>query len=144
MIRSRLYKGLLDGTMNIGTMFEDEKLKIRNSDKCAYCGAYDDISIDHMIPRYMGGNDSANNLIRACKRCNSSKGKKDMMEWYNSNNLFPPILLLRRYLKLIYTYCSDANLLDFRIDAIDKTSLPFSLDYIPIDYPQPKELILYK
>lgn len=144
MIRSRIYKGLISGNMNIGSMFDDEKIKIKFSDICAYCGSNDNISIDHIIPRYKGGDNCADNLIRVCKHCNSSKGKKDMIEWFYSKNEFPPILILRRYLKLVYAYCIENNLLDCKIDSIDKTLLPFNLDYIPTNFPQPNDIVLYK
>ena len=144
MIRSRIFKGLVSGTMSIGSMFDDEKFKIINSDRCAYCGTKADVSIDHIIPRYSGGDDSASNLIRACKHCNSSKGKKDLMEWYNDKNEFPPILLLRRYLKIVYIYCCNENILYCKLDQINKDSIPFQLNSIPTEYPQPSDLILYK
>ena len=71
MIRSRLYKGLQSGDMEIHSLFDDEKLKLQNGARCVYCGVSTDIS---------------DNLVCACKTCNSSKGKKDLMEWYNDKH----------------------------------------------------------
>ena len=81
MIRARLYKGLKTGTMNIRTIFDDEKIKLQTGQICNYCGAAENLSLDHIFPQRFGGKDDAENLIYACKSCNSSKGKKDLMEW---------------------------------------------------------------
>lgn len=40
---------------------------------CRYCGAADLLSIDHVIPRCQGGDDSTDNLVVACRPCNSRK-----------------------------------------------------------------------
>lgn len=39
MIRAKLFKGLIDGTMNIRTLFDDEKIKLLSGTKCSYCGS---------------------------------------------------------------------------------------------------------
>lgn len=45
---------------------------------CVYCGfdgrpfdAWMQLSIDHVIPRSMGGKDDLSNLVAACRACNS-------------------------------------------------------------------------
>jgi len=80
MIRAKLYKGLCDGTMNVSTLFDDEKVKLISGYKCSYCGSSNNLSLDHIFPQKLGGKDTGDNLIYACKSCNSSKGKKDLME----------------------------------------------------------------
>lgn len=80
MIRAKLYKGLKDGTMNMRSIFDDEKIKIQLENICNYCGCKEKLSLDHIFPQKFGGKDDADNLILACKSCNSSKGKKDLME----------------------------------------------------------------
>ena len=37
MIRAKLFKGLKDGTMNIRTIFDDEKIKLQTGQICNYC-----------------------------------------------------------------------------------------------------------
>ena len=48
---------------------------------CIYCGSRDRITADHVVPIYRGGSHGIGNLVPACKRCNSSKGYKTIMEW---------------------------------------------------------------
>ncbi len=43
---------------------------------CQYCGKkfdQDSLTIDHIIPRSAGGKDSWDNVVSACKECNSKK-----------------------------------------------------------------------
>ena len=55
---------------------------------CNYCGVpitIDNISIDHLYPRYMfqSANEAnkIDNLVLSCRTCNSSKGMKTLEEW---------------------------------------------------------------
>lgn len=142
MIRSKLYKGLNDGSMNIRTILDDEKIKLELGHRCNYCGAIEKLSIDHILPKTLGGPESADNFVYACQSCNSSKGKKDLIEWMVSRNQFLPLMLIRRYLKLVYSYCDSHDLMDKALVELETMELPFRIDLLPIDYPQPCELKL--
>lgn len=48
---------------------------------CFRCGSNSNISLDHVIPLSRGGNHSIGNLMPLCQPCNSSKGKKLLVEW---------------------------------------------------------------
>ncbi len=49
----------------------------RDNYKCAYCGRSDlMLTVDHIIPKSKGGNDSWENLITACTKCNNIKGDR--------------------------------------------------------------------
>lgn len=48
----------------------------RDGHKCLYCGATNDLTLDHVMPKSRGGNSSWTNLATACKKCNSIKGDK--------------------------------------------------------------------
>lgn len=142
MIRSKLFKGLIDGTMNIRTIFDDEKIKLASGQKCSYCGSESNLALDHLFTQKFGGKDVGDNLIYACKTCNSSKGKKDLMEWMAYKKIFPPLLILRRYLKLVINYCLDEGLMEFSIEELRQQRLPFSIEHVPLSYPKPSELKL--
>lgn len=107
---------------------EDMKVERR----CAYCGSFEDLTKDHIIPVKISPPESCkilevHNIVWACKRCNSLKGDKDIFEWYGleRRNEIPRIVE-GKYLKLIYECHScrgtldktDLNL-DGRIDVMD-------------------------
>ena len=48
---------------------------------CAYCGATENITADHVIPVSRGGSHGIGNLVPACSRCNSSKKDRLITEW---------------------------------------------------------------
>lgn len=47
---------------------------------CVYCGDPAD-SADHVVPLARGGRERPNNLVPACRPCNSAKGKRLLHEW---------------------------------------------------------------
>ena len=66
-------------------------IKEANNYECIYCGEkhYEhDLTIDHVHPRTMGGNDITSNCVPACRACNQSKGSTDWLTWFRDN--FPP------------------------------------------------------
>jgi len=48
----------------------------RDKHKCQYCGATKRLTIDHVIPKSKGGDDSWENLVVACSSCNTKKSNK--------------------------------------------------------------------
>lgn len=49
----------------------------RDNYTCRYCGASAPdapLTVDHVIPRALGGDDEPTNLVTACQDCNSGKG----------------------------------------------------------------------
>lgn len=48
----------------------------RDNHKCQYCGSTHKLTIDHVIPRSRGGQDTWTNLVVACSSCNTLKGDK--------------------------------------------------------------------
>lgn len=142
MIRAKLFKGLKNGTMNMRTIFDDEKVKLQTGKVCNYCGSSEKLALDHIFPQKYGGQDNAENLIFACRTCNSSKGKKDLMEWMLFREKFLPLMVIRRYLKLTYSYCQHNGLLDKNIDDLRELKLPFRIDLLPTKYPKPNEIVL--
>ena len=143
MIRARLRKGLVAGTMNVAALAEDEKLKLILPQACCYCGAKQSLSVDHLLPKAKGGPHTGDNMIWSCKSCNSSKGKKDVLVWLAERHQFAPILLLRRYLKLAFEIGAERGLLDTPLELAQGLDLPFSIAAIPREYPNPSELVLW-
>jgi len=62
----------------------NQTLFARDRHICAYCGKHFvskyDLSRDHIVPRYHGGEDTWMNVVTACFSCNQKKGCKTLKE----------------------------------------------------------------
>lgn len=142
IIRSKLNAGLRDGMMNVRSIARDEAMKLKMPQACSYCGSDNNLSMDHLIPRDRGGPESGDNIVWACRPCNSSKGSTDMLVWMQKQNRFRPLLLLRRYLKLAITFCEQQGIMSMPLEDVASLpfDLPFNLEAVPHSYPRPAEL----
>ncbi len=138
MVRSRLAKGLRTGAMNVGSLFDDTRKM--PTDRCVYCAAVPPPALhaDHLIPRHRGGPESGDNLVWACRTCNVRKSSRDMLEWYASQEQFPPLAVLRRYLKLALAESRTRGLMDVKV--VDEPEVTFSLRLVPVKFPPPSGL----
>ena len=48
----------------------------RDGYQCGYCGSKKNLTIDHIIPRSKGGDNSWKNLVTCCSKCNNLKDDK--------------------------------------------------------------------
>lgn len=143
IIRARLYGGMMSGKLKMRSLYDDERLKMTLPQACVYCGAPSTLSLDHLLPRVRGGRDEADNLVWACRTCNSSKSGRDMLEWMSVKNRFPALFILRRYLKLGWSACDDNGALDWSLEDDRCSGLPLSLVLIPITFPPLPKLRLF-
>ncbi len=111
------YKKLKTGEIKISDIFKDNKKQLKKGKECVYCGSNEHLSFDHIIPLNKGGKDNHDNIILACSTCNSSKGDKDLLEWFyvHKNEKRIPKLVLSKYLKIIW----DHHVLERTLDKID-------------------------
>jgi 5-methylcytosine-specific restriction endonuclease McrA len=58
-----------------------KELQRLNRGPCFYCGATEQITVDHVVAIARGGVDGIGNLVPACKSCNSQKRQLTIMEW---------------------------------------------------------------
>lgn len=72
------------------TLTDEQWLLIREcfGNRCAYCGRKLPLEQEHFIALTKGGEYTINNIIPACKSCNSSKGNKDFFVWYPSQSFY--------------------------------------------------------
>jgi 5-methylcytosine-specific restriction endonuclease McrA len=53
----------------------------RDNYTCQYCGRHSiDLTIDHVIPRHLGGKHIWTNVVAACSHCNHHKGGRTLEE----------------------------------------------------------------
>jgi len=53
----------------------------RDGHTCQYCGyTGEDLTLDHVLPRSRGGEDTWENVVTACVRCNVKKGNRTPKE----------------------------------------------------------------
>lgn len=86
---------------------ESDNLKQMGRAKCEYCGSTTPpLTRDHIIPLIKGGINIQNNLVLACKSCNSSKNDRDVFDWYYNvrHEKEIPKMVWSKYLKLVYEY----------------------------------------
>lgn len=58
-------------------MLSRKNILKRDGHRCQYCGTTNGpLTVDHVLPKIYGGNDSWENLVCACTKCNSIKGDK--------------------------------------------------------------------
>ena len=52
--------------------------------QCVYCGeTYElhELTLDHVHPKSLGGEDLTSNLVPACTHCNQDKGSNNWLNW---------------------------------------------------------------
>ena len=59
---------------------EERELTSSYGNLCVYCGNKAE-GIDHVVALANGGAHDLNNAVPACAKCNSSKGKKPLLQW---------------------------------------------------------------
>jgi len=58
-----------------------KSIYLRDNHVCQYCGkSGGNLTIDHIVPRSRGGEDSWENMVVCCSRCNNRKGSKTLEE----------------------------------------------------------------
>ncbi len=93
-------------------------LFLRDEFECQYCGAPNDLTFDHVIPRSKGGRTTWENVVAACSRCNLRKGNMTVaksgltlarkptrptaMQLQNIGRKFPPNYLHESWLDYLY------------------------------------------
>lgn len=58
------------------TVAEWQRIKAAYNHRCAYCVLPLPLEMDHVVPLTKGGAHSKENVVPACKSCNSSKGNR--------------------------------------------------------------------
>ena len=83
--RRRARKAGLPATF---TVQQWESCKEHFNHTCAYCGRQEPLQQEHYIAVTRSGSYAADNVICACKSCNSSKGGKLLNNWYPKQKFY--------------------------------------------------------
>jgi len=91
---------------------------LRDRFTCQYCGAREELTFDHVIPRAKGGNTTWENVVAACSPCNLRKADRmpaDAEMWpmtgpyqpsvsdlHRNGRLFPPNYLHESWMDYLY------------------------------------------
>ena len=91
---------------------------LRDRFTCQYCGAREDLTFDHLLPRSKGGHTTWENVVTACSPCNLRKGDRlarevDMTlrqmpyaptlhDLHHNGRQFPPNYLHESWLDYLY------------------------------------------
>ena len=91
---------------------------LRDRFTCQYCGAREDLTFDHLLPRSKGGQTTWDNVVAACSPCNLAKGDRmprDVDMWprqmpyapsvhdlHRNGRLFPPNFLHESWMDYLY------------------------------------------
>ena len=91
---------------------------LRDKFQCQYCGARDDPTFDHVIPRSKGGLTTWENVVAACSPCNLRKANRlpheirmfptqapyqpSVHDLHNNGRAFPPNHLHQSWLDYLY------------------------------------------
>ena len=81
-VRSPSFEMLLPSVVSLKTFvkpsthpaFTRFNVFLRDRFSCQYCGADDDLTFDHLLPRSRGGQTTWINVVAACSPCNLRKG----------------------------------------------------------------------
>lgn len=97
----------------------------RDDHTCQYCGYRGkELTVDHVLPRRLGGSDDWENLVTCCRKCNLKKGDKPLHE--------TGMTLLRHPRRPRYVpYISLSKYIDGTKNEIWRTYLPFFSDVTP-------------
>lgn len=109
-------KKLKQGEIKMSDVVREDRYQMQEGMKeCIYCSATENLTFDHLIPKNEGGPDIISNQVPACRRCNSSKGATDVIEWYQKRDTSIPRLVWGKYLKLKHDMYEREGMLDEKL-----------------------------
>jgi len=98
--------------------FTRYNLFLRDRFTCQYCGAGEDLTFDHLVPRSKGGITTWENVVTACSPCNLTKGghlpgevdmwpenlpvRPTVQQLHANGRMFPPNYLHESWADFLY------------------------------------------
>ena len=75
------FKALKEGKATMSGTLREWQREHKLSVECVFCGGTSALQTDHLIPKSRGGSDTSDNVVWACRVCNSSRGDKGIFAW---------------------------------------------------------------
>jgi hypothetical protein len=113
------FKKLRNGEITISGTIREWEREQELPKQCVYCSSITNLTTDHLIPRSRGGDESADNVVLACRPCNTSRGEKGIFEWLGlkeKDKLHR--LVAGKYLKQLLALHEQASTLEIAKDQI--------------------------
>jgi 5-methylcytosine-specific restriction endonuclease McrA len=114
----KTFRDLRDGKKQWSDITREDWQFVDAEKACAYCGATEQLSREHIVPRSLKINErcgncdtiqAIHNQVLACRACNSKKGTMGLYAFYKRLRPdtpkffdFLPALLEKKYLKTVY------------------------------------------
>ncbi|EJL31788.1 HNH endonuclease [Brevibacillus sp. BC25] len=76
------------GTGTYLTCTEFTAIRTEPDRECAYCGSREKLCVEHVRPLQHSGPNSRWNVVTACSSCNSRKGARTVIEFYEKSPAF--------------------------------------------------------
>ena len=83
-------RSAINNTPNLLTAEQFAQLRKAAKGRCYYCKTKATLTLDHVVPLARGGHHSADNVVFACKPCNSSKWARDPVDFGRRFGLLLP------------------------------------------------------
>ncbi len=128
-IRSAMFRDLMNGAKKIRPISEDDQFLSR--DHCNYCGSKKKLTTDYIFPKGTFPEYKKENEMIACSFCKSSRKNMDLLEWMETSEDFLPLMVLRRYFKLVHLFCQENDLMNMDLEEALEYELPFEMQYWP-------------
>jgi len=139
------FKKLQSGEMHWSTTIREYLRERENPNECVYCGAEGKLTVEHLLPKSCGGEDTTDNVVMVCAECNSKKGKKKLYEYFTEKNRDKvPRIAEGKYLKMMYELNEKLGTLDIgKKELTEKLCPKCSLKQNCIDEGHENKLTVY-
>ncbi len=114
------FKALRDGEITMSGTIREWQREQELHKECVFCGAEENLHMDHLIPRSRGGEDSADNMVWSCRNCNVSRGDNGIFVWLGlkkKDNLHR--LVAGKYLKQLFNLHEEKGTMNIHEENIE-------------------------
>ena len=113
------FSKLRAGQISWNTLREYVKER-EDTSHCIFCNRTGPLTMDHLVPQFLGGPDDEKNAVWVCASCNSSKGARGLYEYWTDKaglkgaKYDVPRIAEGKYLKLLDEILSPGGYLSWR------------------------------